>query len=119
MTLAETIKAKVDDLYETYNNLNIEDYKKKNETLKEDINKLTALIEAFSKDIKNLKDISYQDISKDISIKDEDLKNLNLVLKFPIPQKKYLDYHSLSFFHLQQMAFYNQLIHDCYSIKYL
>ena len=81
MTLAETIKAKVDDLYETYNNLNIEDYKKKNETLKEDINKLTALIEALSKDIKNLKDISYQDISKYISIKEEDLKNLNLVLK--------------------------------------
>lgn len=81
MTLAEIIKTKVDDLYETYNNLNIEDNKKKNETLKEDINKLTALIETLSKDIKNLKDISYQDISKYISIKEEDLKNINLVLK--------------------------------------
>lgn len=77
MTLAEIIKTKVDDLYETYNNLNIEDNKKKNETLKEDINKLTALIETLSKDIKNLKDISYQDISKYISIKEEDLKNIN------------------------------------------
>ena len=81
MTLAEIIKTKVDDLYEAYNNLNIEDNKKKNETLKEDINKLTALIETLSKDIKNLKDISYQDISKYISIKEEDLKNINLVLK--------------------------------------
>ena len=81
MTLAEIIKAKVDDLYETYNNLNIEDNKKKNETLKKDINKLTTLIETLSKDIKNLKDISYQDISKYIPIKEEDLKNINLVLK--------------------------------------
>ena len=81
MTLAEIIKAKVDDLYKTYNNLNVEDNKKKIETLKEDINKLTTLIETLSKDIKNLKDISYQDISKYISIKEEDLKNINLVLK--------------------------------------
>ena len=72
MTLAEIIKTKVDDLYETYNNLNIEDNKKKNETLKEDINKLTALIETLSKDIKNLKDISYHEISKYIPIKEED-----------------------------------------------
>ena len=81
MTLAEIIKTKVDDLYKMYNNLNVEDNKKKIETLKEDINKLTTLIETLSKDIKNLKDISYQDISKYISIKEEDLKNINLVLK--------------------------------------
>ena len=68
MTLAEIIKTKVDDLYKMYNNLNVEDNKKKIETLKEDINKLTTLIETLSKDIKNLKVISYQDISKYISI---------------------------------------------------
>ena len=81
MTLAEIIKSKVDDLYKTYNNLNLEYNKEKIESLKEDINILTTLIETLSKDIKNLKDISYQDISKYISINEEDLKNIQLVLK--------------------------------------
>lgn len=81
MTLAEIIKVKVDDLYETYNTLNLEDNKEKNQSLKEEINKLTILIETLSKDIKNLKDINYQDISKYISIKEEDIKNIQLVLK--------------------------------------
>ena len=49
--------------------------------LKEDINILTTLIETLSKNIKNLKNISYQDISKYISINEEDLKNIQLVLK--------------------------------------
>ena len=72
MTLAEIIKSKVDDLYKTYNNLNLEYNNEKIESLKEDINILTTMIETLSKDIKNLKDISYQDISKYISIKEED-----------------------------------------------
>ncbi len=81
MTLAEIIKSKVDDLYKTYNNLNLEYNNEKIESLKEDINILTTMIETLSKDIKNLKDISYQDISKYISINEEDLKNIQLVLK--------------------------------------
>lgn len=81
MILAEIIKSKVDDLYKTYNNLNFEANKEKIESLKEDINKLATLIETISKDIKNIKDISYQDISKYISINEVDLKNIQLVLK--------------------------------------
>ena len=55
MTLAEIIKTKRDNLYETYNNINLENNKEKIESLKEDINKLTNLIEILSKDTKNLK----------------------------------------------------------------
>lgn len=81
MTLAEIIKTKRDNLYETYNNINLENNKEKIESLKEDINKLTNLIEILSKDIKNIKDLQYQDISNYVSIKEEDLNNIKLVLK--------------------------------------
>ena len=81
MTLAEIIKTKRDNLYETYNNFNLENNKEKIESLKEDINKLTNLIEILNKDIKNIKDLQYQDISNYISIKEEDLNNIKLVLK--------------------------------------
>ena len=81
MTLAEIIKTKRDNLYETYNNFNLENNKEKIESLKEEINKLTNLIEILNKDIKNIKDLQYQDISNYISIKEEDLNNIKLVLK--------------------------------------
>ena len=81
MTLAEIIKTKRDNLYETYNNINLENNKEKIESLKEDINKLTNLIEILSKDIKNIKNLQYQDISNYVSIKEEDLNNIKLVLK--------------------------------------
>ena len=81
MTLAEIIKTKRDNLYETYNNINLENNKEKIESLKEDINKLTNLIEILSKDIKNIKELQYQDISNYVSIKEEDLNNIKLVLK--------------------------------------
>ena len=81
MTFAEIIKTKRDNLYETYNNFNLENNKEKIESLKEDINKLTNLIEILNKDIKNIKDLQYQDISNYISIKEEDLNNIKLVLK--------------------------------------
>ncbi len=81
MTLAEIIKTKRDNLYETYNNINLENNKEKIECLKEDINKLTNLIEILSKDIKNIKNLQYQDISNYVSIKEEDLNNIKLVLK--------------------------------------
>lgn len=81
MTLAEIIKTKRDNLYETYNNFNLENNKEKIESLKEEINKLTNLIEILSKDIKNIKNLQYQDISNYVSIKEEDLNNIKLVLK--------------------------------------
>lgn len=81
MTLAEIIKTKRDNLYETYNNFNLENNKEKIESLKEEINKLTNLIEILNKDIKNIKDLQYQDINNYVSIKEEDLKNIQLVLK--------------------------------------
>lgn len=81
MTLAEIIKTKRDNLYETYNNFNLENNKEKIESLKEEINKLTNLIEILSKDIKNTKNLQYQDISNYVSIKEEDLNNIKLVLK--------------------------------------
>ena len=81
MTFAEIIKTKRDNLYETYNNFNLENNKEKIESLKEEINKLTNLIEILNKDIKNIKDLQYQDISNYISIKEEDLNNIKLVLK--------------------------------------
>ena len=40
MTLAEIIKSKVDELYETYNSLNQEKDKNNIESLKNEINKL-------------------------------------------------------------------------------
>lgn len=81
MTLAEIIKAKRDSLYETYNNLNLEDSKEKLTSIKKEIDKLTSLIEMLSKDIKNIKDLEYQYISNYVSIKEEELKNIKLVLK--------------------------------------
>ena len=81
MTLAEIIKTKRDNLYETYNNINLENSKEKIESLKEDINKLTTLIEMLNKDIKNIKDLQYQDISNYVSIKEAELKSIQLVLK--------------------------------------
>ena len=81
MTLAEIIKSKVDELYETYNSLNQEKDKKNIESLKNEINKLNTLISLLSKEFKNLKDLNYQDISNYISLKEQDLKNVQLVLK--------------------------------------
>ena len=81
MTLAEIIKSKVDELYETYNSLNQEKDKNNIESLKNEINKLNTLISLLSKEFKNLKDLNYQDISNYISLKEQDLKNVQLVLK--------------------------------------
>ena len=81
MTLAEIIKSKVDELYETYNSLNQEKDKNNIESLKNEINKLNTLISLLSKEFKNFKDLNYQDISNYISLKEQDLKNVQLVLK--------------------------------------
>lgn len=81
MTLAEIIKSKVDDLYETYNSLNKQENKEKIESLKHEINNLITLIDLLSKDIKNIKDLNYQDISNYISLNEEDFKKIQLVLK--------------------------------------
>lgn len=81
MTLAEIIKSKVDELYETYNSLNQEKDKKNIESLNNEVTKLTNLISLLSKEFKNLKDLNYQDISNYISLKEQDLKNVQLVLK--------------------------------------
>ncbi len=81
MTLSEIIKLKVDALFETYNNLNLVDNKSELTTIKERIEKVTTLIEVISKDIKNIKDLNYEDISDITFIKEEDLKNIQIVLK--------------------------------------
>ena len=55
MTLAEIIKSKVDDLYKTYNNLNLEYNNEKIESLKEDNNAQINIIKQLNEENRLLK----------------------------------------------------------------